>query len=83
MNTDGFRILPAKKKYQKKQCIWTFPQKALNIISYEKYKSDSIVEAQIQKQFATKSADIRIDMSGAKVGKVGYIVEKTYPDFDQ
>lgn len=72
----------SKEKISEETMYLDISPKGSKYYSYEKYKSDSIVEAQIQKQFATKSADIRIDMSGIKVGKVGYIVEKTYPDFE-
>lgn len=72
----------SKEKISEETMYLDISPKGSKYYSYGKYKADSIVEAQIQKQYATKSTDIRIDMKGIKGGKVGYIVEKTYPDFE-
>ncbi len=72
----------SKEKISEETMYLDISPKGSKYYSYGKYKADSIVEAQIQKQYATKSTNFHIDMRGIKGGKVGYIVEKSYPDFE-
>ena len=47
--------------------------------SYEKYRADSVMYAELQKQVAAQSNDILLN--NTYKGSIRYLVEKSYPDF--
>ncbi|MGC4130118.1 MAG: GLPGLI family protein [Bergeyella sp.] len=58
-------------------------KKGSKYYSRDKFVSDSIMSAEFEKQMASQrgSTHIYINYSGGKKGKVGHIIEKSYPDF--